>query len=265
MNYRDIHYEVDERRIATLTFNRPDRMNAYTLRMCDELVHALTTYAHDDETRVLILTGAGRGFCAGADQKVDDFTSAAKRQLGHGMAMRRSMHAVNLALYRMDKPVIGMINGPAVAGGLAVALLCDLRIAGEYARFGDTSGQIGLLPDEGGAWLFPRFMGIEQALRMSLLHEVYDAHEAQRLGLVGEVVPQDQLVECTRELASQMATKAPLAQRTTKRLMRMGLESSFEQSLSNAELATFVVNDSEDVKEGKRAFLAKETPQFEGR
>ncbi|MEO2107381.1 MAG: enoyl-CoA hydratase-related protein [Actinomycetota bacterium] len=265
MEYKDIRYTVDGDRIATLTFDRPDRMNAYTLRMCDEIVHALTTYTHDDDARVLIITGTGRGFCTGADQKVDDFIEAAKSQLGHGLAMRRSLHAVNLALYRLDKPVIGMINGAAVAGGLSIALLCDLRIAGDDARLGDTSGKIGLLPDEGGAWLAPRFMGIEAAMRMTLLNEVYDAHQAQRLGLVGEVVPQDQLERRTREVARELASKAPLAQRVAKRLMRMGLEISFQQSLADAELATFAVNDSDDVKEGKRAFREKRQPIFEGR
>ncbi len=184
MTYQDIIYEVSAAPIARLTLNRPQRLNAYTSRMSREILDALDRYSRDDSCRALVLTGAGRGFCSGGDvrstQEVDE---AASRQLGHGMIIRESMHAVNLALHRLDKPVIAMINGPAVAGGLTLALLCDLRIAAASARLGDTSSMAALLPDEGGAWVFPRAMGIDAALRMTWLHEVYSAHDAQRLAV----------------------------------------------------------------------------------
>jgi enoyl-CoA hydratase/carnithine racemase len=233
--------------------------------MCRELVDALTRYQQDDGCRVLVLTGAGRGFCAGGDVRDDtELREGKRRQLGHGMVMREGMHAVNLALHRLDKPVIAMVNGPAVAGGLALALMCDLRVAGASARLGDSSGRTGLLPDEGGAWVFPRVMGMEAALRMTWLHEIYDADEAHRLGLVSEVVPDDRLEARVTELASAVAAQAPLAVRLAKRMMRRGQELTFEQSLGDAELAVNHLNDSADAEEGVAAFLEKRVPTFQG-
>ena len=191
--FRTILFESAEPAIATITLNRPKHMNAYTNPMCNEIVAALHHYMEDDALRCLIITGAGRGFCSGGD--VSGGGNDAERpvyrtkQMGHGQEMRVGMHRVIAALHRMDKPVIAMINGPAVAGGLALACACDFRIAADTAKLGDTSGKFGLLPDEGGAWLFPRAMGLDRALKMTLLHEVYPATEALRLGLVTEVVP----------------------------------------------------------------------------
>jgi 2-(1,2-epoxy-1,2-dihydrophenyl)acetyl-CoA isomerase len=181
------------------------------------------------------------------------------------MVMRENMHVLAQALYKLDKPVIAMINGPAVAGGLMLALLCDFRVAGASARLGDTSGRAGLLPDEGGAWIFPRIMGIAAATRMTLLSELYDAPTALGLGLVTEVVPDGELRVRTMELASELAAKAPLAVRVAKRMMRRSLELTFEQSLGDAEFAVNIVNDSEDVAEGVAAFLEKRPPVFRGR
>src|SRR5258708_8462343 len=186
--FRTILSEMIETSIARITLNRHKHMNAYTNPMCDEIVAALHQYVEDDALRCLIVTGAGRGFCSGGD--VSGGGSETERpvyrtkQMGHGQEMRVGMHRVITALHRMDKPVIAMINGAAVAGGLALACACDFRIAADSAKLGDTSGKFGLLPDEGGAWLFPRAMGLDRALKMTLLNEVYSAAEALRLGLV---------------------------------------------------------------------------------
>ena len=143
--------------------------------------------------------------------------------------------------------------------------MCDLRIAAASARLGDTSGRAGLLPDEGGAWLFPRIMGIAAATRMTLLAELYDAPAAQQLGLVSEVVPDERLRERTMQLTDELAARAPLAVRVAKRMMRRSLELTFEQSLGDAEFAVSIVNDSADVQEGVAAFLDKRAPVFRGR
>jgi 2-(1,2-epoxy-1,2-dihydrophenyl)acetyl-CoA isomerase len=266
-DFKDILFETPEPSITQVTLNRPGHLNAYTDRMCHELVAALGRYADDDTLRVLVLTGSGRGFCSGGDVSGEDREGLDFRhmQMGHGQQMRTGMHAVIVALHRMDKPVIAMINGAAVAGGLTLALACDFRVAADDAKLGDTSGRFGLLPDEGGAWLFPRFMGLDNALKMSLLNEVYSAHEALKHGLVTEVVPARDLRARTLEFARALAKKAPLAVRLTKSMMRQGLDSSLEHSLNDAAFAVMIANPSKDVREGVEAFFAKREPKFEGR
>ena len=264
--YQDIIFDEVDDGIGRITLNRPDKLNAYTPRMCAELRDAFAAYAANDGQRVLILTGSGRGFCSGGDLPGEEYYGmAAERQFGHASVMRESIHPAFLALYGLAKPTIAMINGAAVAGGLAFALLCDIRIASDRARLGDTSGLVGLLPDEGGAWLFPRAMGLERALRMSLLNEVYDASQAERLGLVSEVVPHDELNERTSSVARHLATRAPIAVRMVKRMMLRGIDTSYEHALQEAELAVVVANDTEDVQEGIEAFFEKRNPVFKGR
>jgi enoyl-CoA hydratase/carnithine racemase len=264
---RDILVDEPERGIVRVTLNRPDRLNAYTGRMCNQLVAALHDYSERDDLRCLILTGAGRGFCSGGDVSGGDPEQPdyRTRQLGYAQEMRTGMHRVVLALHHCDKPVIAMINGAAVAGGLALALACDLRIAADTAKLGDTSGRFGLLPDEGGAWFFPRAMGLDRALKMTLLHEVYPASQALALGLVTEVVPAAELESHTLALARAVAKQAPLAVRLAKSMMRHALTSSLEHSLNDAALAVMIANPSEDVREGVKAFFGKREPQFNGR
>jgi enoyl-CoA hydratase/carnithine racemase len=266
MEYEHIVYDIVEPGIGLLTINRPERMNAYDVVTAQECVHALGRYASDDSLRVLVITGAGRGFCSGGDlRSTADEEIAGSRLIGHATVMREGFHALTRALRQLTKPTIAMVNGPAVAGGLTLALLCDLRVASDRARLGDTSGNAGLLPDEGGAWLFPRFLGLEKALRMTMLGEVYDAEEALRLGLVGEVVAHDDLREHTLALARRLAARAPLSVRLAKRMMVRGLESTLDQSLDEAELAVTITNDSDDVHEGVKAFLEGRQPVFHGR
>ncbi len=267
-DYQQVLWEVVEPHVARLTLNRPERLNAYTPTMCHEIEAALRGYEADDELRALVLTGAGRGFCTGGDVAGDaaaGFGPVTGRPLGRARELREDMHAVALRLLRLDKPVIAAVNGAAVAGGLTLALLCDLRVAAAGARLGDTAGRVGLLPDEGGAWLFPRFMGFDHALRMVALAEVYDAERARELGLVTEVVPDDLLAERALELARAFAARSPIAVRVAKQLLRSGLESTFEQSLADAQLAVMVVNPGQDAQEGLRAFQEKRPPRFPGR
>jgi enoyl-CoA hydratase/carnithine racemase len=265
--YRDILFETPEAHIAQITLNRPDRMNAYTGVMCDNLVDACARYVDDDALRCLVITGAGRGFCSGGDVAGGDpgHPDYRKRQMGYAQEMRIGMQRVVATLHRIDKPVVAMINGPAVAGGLTLALACDFRIAADTAKLGDTSGRFGLLPDEGGAWFFPRMMGLDRALKMTLLHEVYPAAEALRLGLVTDVVPAAELKAHTFEFARAIAAKAPLAVRLAKSMMRHGLDASLDHSLNDAAFAVMIANPSEDVREGVKAFFEKRTPEFKGR
>jgi 2-(1,2-epoxy-1,2-dihydrophenyl)acetyl-CoA isomerase len=265
--FTEIIFDTPADKVARITLNREKQLNAYSTRLCEEVVEALETYLRDDGLRCLILTGKGRGFCSGGDVSgADKHRETIKdSQLMQGREMRDGMHRVILALARIDKPVIAMINGPAVAGGLALALACDIRIASDQARLGDTSGRFGLLPDEGGTWLFPRAMGMDRALKMSILAEVYDAKQAEKLGLVTEVVPHAELEAHTLGMAKRIAAMAPLAVRLVKNMMLRGQDISLERSLGDAALSVMIANPTQDVQEGRKAFFEKRTPVFKGR
>jgi enoyl-CoA hydratase/carnithine racemase len=253
--------------VATVTFNRAAKMNAYSEVMVHETLEALADARDDDAIRAVILTGTGRGFCAGGDIS-RDFQYPA-RYRGHKLEslleMRENMHALIRFLYRFDKPVIAAINGAAVAGGLTLALACDFRIAGESARLGDTSLKFALIPDEGGAYFFPRALPMDRALKMSLLSEVYPAKQALELGLVTEVVPDAELMRVAREWAEKLAAAAPIAVRITKRMMYKQRTMDLDNALEDAALSTLVTNYTEDVKEGTAAFHEKRKPNFKGK
>lgn len=266
MDFKQIFYAKEDR-VATITLNRPDKLNAYSEVMVHEILAALADARDDDGIRAVILTGAGRGFCSGGDISADFQYPA--RYRGHKMEsmleMRENMHQLVTFLRRFDKPTIAAVNGPAVAGGLTLALCCDFRIAAESARLGDTSLKFALIPDEGGAWLFPKFMGLQNALRMSLFSEVYPARRAQELGLVTDVVPDGALMTAAREWAARLADGPPIAIRITKRMMYKQESMEMDHALEDAALGTMVVNYCDDVKEGIKAFHEKRKPAFRGR
>jgi len=266
-NYTEIIYETPEEHIARITLNRPKQRNAYSTNMCEELVHALDAYLKDDDQRVLLLTGAGKGFCAGGDISGADASHAElmTRQLSHGREMRDGMHRVIRALHDIDKPVVALVNGAAVAGGLTLAMACDLRIASDQARLGDTSGRFALLPDEGGGWFFPRFMGLDKAMKMTLLSETYSAAEAMELGLLTEVVPHDELEARGLEIGRRFANQAPVAVRLAKAMMKRAMTQTLDHALGDAALSVMIANPGEDVREGVSAFFQKREPKFVGR
>jgi enoyl-CoA hydratase/carnithine racemase len=255
--------------VARITLNRPGVMNAYNHVMSEELQGSIAAFRDDDGLRALVITGAGeRAFCTGGDvsgSNPEQRRKVADQPMGQGREMRDGMQAVCLALRRLDKPSIAMVRGYAVAGGLALALSCDLRVAAASAKLGDTSGKFGLLPDEGGAWLFPRAMGIDRALRMTWLSEIYDAATAERLGLVSEVAVDADLETRTLDLAEALAGRAPLAVRTVKMMMSKAMTQGFEDSQVDAQMAVMITNPSADVREGSAAFREKRKPAFKGR
>jgi 2-(1,2-epoxy-1,2-dihydrophenyl)acetyl-CoA isomerase len=268
-SYETLICDVPRQGVARITLNRPGVMNAYSFTMCRELQAAIAAYADDDELRALILTGAGeRAFCTGGDLSGAEPAHSrrvATQPMGHGREMRDGMQAVVLALRRLDKPSLAVIRGYAVAGGLALALGCDFRFAAASAKLGDTSGKAGLLPDEGGAWLFPRAMGLDKALKMTLLHEIYDARTALELGLVTEVVDDAALEDRALAVCEALAAKAPLAVRLVKMMMAKAATVSLEDSMVDAQVSVMVANPSADVREGVAAFREKRAPKFEGR
>ena len=264
-NFQQILY-AKQNCVATITLNRPAKLNAYSELMVHEILDALADARDDDEVRAIIVTGAGRGFCSGGDIG-RDFQYPA-RYRGHRfesmLEMRENMHRLVRFLRGFDKPTIAAVNGAAVAGGLTLALCCDFRIAAESARLGDTSLKFALIPDEGGAYLFPRYMGLERALKMSLFSEVYPAREAKELGLVTEVVADAELMNRARQWAARLAAGPPLAIRMAKRMMYKQQSMDLENALEDAALATLAVNYTDDVKEGIAAFHEKRPPKFRG-
>jgi 2-(1,2-epoxy-1,2-dihydrophenyl)acetyl-CoA isomerase len=266
MSYSQILFEKDGA-VATVTMNRPEKLNAYSEIMVHEILAALADARDDDSIRAVVLTATGRGFCSGGDISRDFQYPARYRghRLESMLEMRENMHALIRFLYRFDKPVIAAINGAAVAGGLTLALACDFRIAAESARLGDTSLKFALIPDEGGAYFFPRAMGIDRALKMSLLSEIYPARQALELGLVTEVVADAELMDRARALAQKLAEGPPIAMRLTKRMMYKQRTMELDNALEDAAMATLVSNYTEDVKEGTAAFHEKRKPRFQGK
>lgn len=263
---KEIIYEKDGR-VATVTLSRPAKRNAYSETMVHEILEALADARDDDQIRAVIITGAGKGFCAGGDIGRDFQYPARYRghRLESMLEMRENMHVLIRFLDRFDKPVIAAVNGAAVAGGLTLALACDFRIAAESAKLGDTSLKFALIPDEGGAYFFPRFMGLDRALKMSLLSEVYTARQALELGLLTEVVADDQLMTRAMEFAMRLAEGPPIAIRVTKRMMYKQRSMQLDNALEDAAMATLVTNYTDDVKEGTAAFHEKRKPEFKGR
>jgi len=266
MDFKYIIFKKDGA-IARITINSPKTMNGYHGAMVHEMLAAIDSARQDDATRVLIIGGTGKAFCAGGD--ISGSKESASRYHGHPMEhlleMRENFHQLVLSLQRFDKPVIASINGAAVAGGLTLALACDFRIAADTAKLGDTSGRFGLLPDEGGAWFFPRAMGLDKALRMTLLAEVYEAHKALELGLVTEVVPHAELDARVDDFARRLADGPPLAIRCAKRMMYKQRLMPLDLALEDAALNVQITNPAEDVREGTRAFREKRKPAFKGR
>lgn len=258
MEYLDIVY-AKEGHIATITLNRPERMNAFSMAMIDSIERALRDAAADDEIRVIVLTGAGRGFCAGLDLKEPpDFGSVA---LG-GSVRLPQLPTIALSI---DKPTIASINGPAIGWGLELALLCDIRIAAEDARIGDRHVNNSVIADNGGLFLLPRLVGWASACDIYFTGKLIDGKEAERIGLVNKAIPLEQLEATTREVANMIAGQPPLAVQLAKRAMRDGLVSDLKAVQDHVFLLLDLMVRSEDFGEAMKARLEGREPQFKGR
>jgi enoyl-CoA hydratase/carnithine racemase len=262
MELQDIIYSK-EGPIATVTLNRPDRLNAFTGQMIFGLVEAIEDARADNDIRVIVITGAGRGFCSGLDMAAQ----AGGEGIGPGITggrMRTGGPSLPVLMLSLDKPTIASINGPAIGWGLELAQLCDIRIASDKAVMGDMHVKRGLVPDNGGHWLLPRLIGWAKACEIMFLGERMDATEAARIGLVNVVVPHEELERTTKEWATKIASNAPLAVQMAKRQMRLGLSSNFESNLAFSVFAQGRLFQTEDFREGVRSFAEKRDPVFKG-
>jgi len=256
--------------VATLTLNRPDARNALTPAMFLDMERMLLEIEGDDEVRVVVLTGAGRGFSAGADLKPVSKEERRRTEApsfpgdAGGDILDRGNRCI-LRLRELRKPVLGSINGDAVGIGCSLALATDLRIASDTARFGVVFSRIGLAPDGGASQLLRELVGTAKALELLFTGDIIDAGEALRLGLVNRVVAADELADASRELAERLARGPTLAHGAAKAAVYESANLPFESLLHFEARNQRVVGRSDDVKEGIRAFLERRKPEFRGR
>lgn len=253
-----------EDHVLTITLNRPDRLNAFTNVMRDELIAALDQADADDDVRAVIVTGEGRGFCAGADLGEGGDTFNTDREGQNGPIWRDGGGQVSLRIFESKKPVIGAINGPAVGVGVTMTLPMDIRIASSSARFGFVFSRRGIVPEACSSWFLPRIVGIQQALAWTFSGRVFSADEALKGGLVQEVTAPDDLLPRARAIAAEIAENtAPVSVALTRQMMwrMLGADHPMEaHKVDSRGIAALGV--SPDVKEGVESFLEKRPPEF---
>ena len=262
MNYENIIFEK-KNGIVKITLNRPEALNAMNREMILEIGHALEDAEKDDAVRVVVITGSGRAFCAGADLKF------VKEELGSLWAQQEFFRFANRtvmnAIENLGKPVIAAVNGFALAGGFELMLVCDLVIASEDALMGDQHINFGLVGPGGSTQRTPQIVGIRKAKEIILTGEKLSAKDAERIGLVNHVVSADELESATDDMAAKLAEKSPVALRIAKTLINRALQTDLATA-SELEVMSAIVNaTSEDYQEGIRAFNEKRKPVFKGR
>jgi len=258
MSYQHLLLSVQDR-IATLTVNRPDKLNALNAALIGELGTAIDELQSRDDVAGIILTGAGRAFVAGAD-----ISELANQSAVDGKRLARRGQEIFRRFELSAKPTLAAVNGFALGGGCELAMSCQLRIASEAAKFGQPEVKLGLIPGYGGTQRLPRLVGRGRALQLILTGEMIDAQEAYRIGLVNRVVAADQLIPAATAIIQQMLTNAPLALAACIDMVDRGLEMPLDDALSLEATQFGVLISTSDTAEGTRAFLEKRAPRFRG-
>ncbi len=268
MDFELITYEKADG-IATITLNRPDRMNAFTAQMIDEWYAALLDAHEDRDTKAVILTGTGRGFCAGADVggkgPLGGLQDQKRTPVENRNFLRDGVQRIPRLAALMEKPYIAAVNGAAVGAGMDMASMCDMRFAAESARFGMTYVRMGIIPGDGGAYYLPRLVGLANALDLIWTGRVFGAEEALAMGYVSSVVPDGDLMEHTRAYVSKLVSGPAVAIQLAKRLVYRSLHTDVDGALELASQAMYGAQSTEDAVEGPRSFAEKRDPQFKGR
>ncbi len=264
MAYKEIIYTVKDM-VGTITLNRPERMNALTGTTYREIEQAIREADEDNNVRSVIITGAGRGFCSGDDIKQLPGAPAPEQIEERKMPSKGKPTPLAEALLNFDKPLIAAVNGAAVGWGMDLALMCDIRIASENAKFGEVYVLRGLVADIAGWLLLPQIVGLSKAYELLLSGDIIDAHEAERIGLVSKTVPHDDLMPEAEAMASKLARLPPVAVRMTKEAVRKGLDYNLAALGEYHSYALKVLFATEDFKEGSTSVLEKRQPAFKGR
>lgn len=261
-------YDVDGH-IATITLNRPEKLNAFSNEMLALWAESITRASEDQGVRVVIVTGAGRGFCSGADvgrERAggdvlggDPNAPAANRN-----SLRHSVQKVPRALFNMEKPYIAALNGAAVGAGMDMASQADIRIASDRAKFGMAYVRMALIPGDGGAFFLPRIVGMSKALELMWTGRIFTAEEALEMGYVSRVTAAEDLMEETNDLAREIARMPAVSVQLIKRLAYRSQTTGMHEALEMADHAMVIARSTEDAKEGPRAFAEKREPNFQG-
>jgi 2-(1,2-epoxy-1,2-dihydrophenyl)acetyl-CoA isomerase len=262
MEYKDIVYAVEDR-LAVITLNRPQSLNAFTPNLLDEWANAIEAAQNDAGVRVVMVTGAGRGFCSGMDVRGAAGGTEAPPLYKRRNYMRVGVHKVPRAVEHLDKPYIAAINGPAAGAGMDMASMADIRVISSAARVGMNYVRMGLLPGDAGCYFLPRILGISRALEMIWTGRMIDAEEALRIGYVNAVFPEAEFLSKAKEYCRQFM-QAAVATQYAKRLVWRGIDLFRNINLEMAEMAMLINSTSPDTREGPRAWVEKREPTWSG-
>jgi enoyl-CoA hydratase/carnithine racemase len=262
----EVLYDVSEG-IATLTLNRPERMNTISGPMLNLLTQLLIEANEDSAVRVVILTATGRAFCAGLDlvEATQGNGIGSEKQVSHVSVNLDLRNTPPTVLFAMDKPTICALNGSAAGYGLDTALGCDIRIMSESAKLAVAFVKRGVVPESGGTWILPRLLGWAKAAELIFTGRTLNAQESMAMGLASEVVPNDELPARARALAAEIAANAPLAVQSAKRLMRMGMDETFNDHVHHVYLQFLQLIRTQDFREGLNSYMEKRPADFKGR
>jgi 2-(1,2-epoxy-1,2-dihydrophenyl)acetyl-CoA isomerase len=263
MNYENILFEINDG-IAQLTLNRPDKLNSFTQAMHDEVRHAVHKVSTDKGVRVLILTGAGRGFCAGQDLS-DRAVEPGARAVDLGDSVEKNYAPLVLALRGLPMPVICAVNGVAAGAGANLALACDIVLAAKSASFVEVFCKLGLIPDTGGTYFLPRLIGSARAMGLTMLGEKLSAEKAEAWGMIWKAVPDEELAAETMAMARHFATAPTKGLAFTKQALYASPHNTLQQQLTLECGMMSELGRTEDYREGVAAFMEKRAPQFQGK
>jgi enoyl-CoA hydratase/carnithine racemase len=263
MDFEHLIYKVDNL-VATITLNRPETLNALTPRMRKSFAAVLELAENDDNVRVIVITGAGKGFCSGGDVKAMNEA----RKSGKASVMDDRIDPIRdrivMALRDSTKPIIAAVNGAAAGAGMNIALACDIRIAADTARFGETFSRRGLHPDWGGTYFLPRIVGTAKACELIWSGKMINAQDALELGIVSQLETPDALMTTALEMANSFAAGPPIVIRMAKRAIYRSMDSTLREALEYETYAQNTCSGTQDAKEGIAAFVEKREPVFTG-